>query len=588
MSTQEKFSPPWRDSAPAAGTYRSIFKWGNPQEFKHPNGKLFELMKQEFKLTNANFSQRQKEGNDVVSLENRPPEIESRHVQALEQIVGAENVSLSDYQRVKYSYGKTMEEALELRDGVVREVADVVLHPRHKQDVAAIVEYCNRHSIPVTVFGAGSSVNFGVRPTCGGVSLVLQTHMNQIVKLSELNKSCTVQAGMLGPDYERALNDAPARFGSERAYTCGHFPQSFEYSTVGGWIVTWGAGQQSSYFGDACDLVLSQEYVTPRGSFATYDFPATATGPKLNDIMKGSEGSYGILVEATLKIFYHFPKNTFRFAYMFPDWERGVAAVRRISQAEFGFPGVMRLSDPEETQVGLKLYGVEGSILDTAIKMLKLKPGRRCLFLARTEGERGFSRNVLRKSKRLCRKYGGVPLTGYAVKSWEHGRYRDPYLREDMEDFGIVIDTLETSVTWENLHQVHQSVRKVVKSRPNTICMTHASHFYPHGTNLYFILNAVFKDRQEYVEFQTRVIDAIAKSGGSLSHHHGIGKMLTPWMPEHLGPLQMGALQALKDYFDPNNIMNPGGQLGLDAPTEVSANLDWRIDWKQRRAQGRQ
>ncbi|MFW5711785.1 MAG: FAD-binding oxidoreductase [bacterium] len=584
MSKKHAFTPPWRQSAPAPRTFRSIFKWGDPHEFKHPNRKLFELMKQEFRLTDDDFALRRKEGDEEVALENRPPAIEAAHVDAFEKIVGRENISLQDYERVRYSYGKTMEEALELRDGVVKEIADVVLHPRDKQEVAAVVEHCHRHSIPITVFGAGSSVNFGVRPTCGGVVLVLQTHMNRIVRISELNKSCTVQAGMLGPAYEEALNEAPQRFGTKRAYTCGHFPQSFEYSTVGGWIVTWGAGQQSSYFGDACDLVLSQEYITPQGNFVTYDFPATATGPKLNDIMKGSEGAYGILVEATMKIFYHFPKNTFRFAYMFPDWERGVAAVRTISQGEFGFPGVMRLSDPEETQVGLKLYGVEGTILDTAIKMLRLKPGQRCLFLARTEGERGFSRNVLRKAGRICRRFGGVPLSGYAVRSWEHGRYRDPYLREDMEDFGIVIDTLETSVTWENLQQVHQAVRKVVKARPNTICMTHASHFYPHGTNLYFILNGLFKDRHEYVDFQTRVIDAIASSGGSLSHHHGVGKMLAPWMREHLGSVQMGALQALKHYFDPQNIMNPGGQLGLDAPEEVSQTRNWRINWKQVRS----
>ncbi len=581
MAKKKDFTPPWRETPPAPESYRTIFKWGSMNEYKHPNGKLYRLMKEEFGLTDKDFEKPRDEGDDPVVLPDNPSSLDAVHRRAIEAIVGSENVSVSDYDRLRYSCGKTMEETLELREKTIREVTDLVVHPRGKEDVRALVEYCDRHRIPVTVYGGGSSVNFGLRPVCGGITLVLSTHMNKIVKLSEVNKSCTVQAGMMGPAFEEALNGAKELYGTRRNYTCGHFPQSFEYSTVGGWIVTWGAGQQSSYYGDACDLVLSQEYVTPAGSFTTREFPAAANGPRVNDMMKGSEGCYGILVEATVKIFYHMPKNQLRFAYMFPDWDGALEAVREISQAEFGFPGVMRLSDPEETQVGLKLYGVEGTILDTAIKVLGLKPGRRCLFLARTEGEKGFARNVLRKAKRICRRYGGVSLTGYPVTSWEHGRYRDPYLREDMGDFGVVIDTLETTVTWENLEAVHQSVRKVVKSRPSTICMTHASHFYPHGTNLYFIFNAAFSGRQEYVDFQTEVIDAIASSGGSLSHHHGVGRMIAPWMDEHLGPVQMGALRALKSFFDPRNIMNPGGQMGLDLPEETRKTRNWRVDWKR-------
>lgn len=583
MAEQNRFTPPWREIPPKERSWRSIFKWGDPKEYKHPNRRLYELMKREFNLGDDHFAEPKLSGDGEVHLPGKSSTMSGEHIQAITAIAGKENVSLDDYDRLKYSCGKTMEETLELREQIVREISDLVVHPRDKVDVASLVEYCNHHRIPITVYGGGSSVNFGLRPVCGGITLVLSTHMNRIISLNEENKSCTVQAGMMGPAYEEALNDAPARFGTKRAYTCGHFPQSFEYSTVGGWIVTKGAGQQSSYFGDAVDLILSQEYVTPAGTFLTTSFPAEANGPQVDDMMKGSEGAYGILVEVTLKLFYHMPRNQFRFSFMFPDWDSGVRAVREISQGEFGFPGVMRLSDPEETQVGLKLYGVEGTVIDSAIKRFGMKPGERCLFLARTEGERGFARNVLRKAKRICRRHGGVGLTGYAVKSWEHGRYRDPYLREDMGDFGVVIDTLETSVNWDNLHRVHQAVREVVKARAGTICMTHASHFYPQGTNLYFIFNAAFSDRSEYVEFQTRVIDAIAQAGGSLSHHHGVGRMIGPWMEEYLGPVQMGALRALKAYFDPNSIMNPGGQMGLDLPEEAARNRQWRINWREKR-----
>ena len=162
-------------------------------------------------------------------------------------------------------------------------------------------------------------------------------------------------------------------------------------------------------------------------------------------------------------------------------------------------------------------------------------------------------------------------LTGFAAKQWEPGRFRDPYLREDLQDFGIITDTLETSVTWENIHKVHQEVRKVVKARPRTLCLTHASHFYPQGTNLYFIFFAKMDEIKEYVKFQDSILDAIAKSGGSLSHHHGVGRMIAPWIEDHLGKEQMAVLRILKKHFDPNNIMNPGGQLGFDLK-----GRDWR------------
>jgi len=473
---------------------------------------------------------------------------------------------MDDYSRVKFASGKTMEETMELRNGIVREVADLVVHPRDKKDVQKIVKYCNEEKIPIYVYGGGSSVNMGLLPVKGGITLVLCTHMNKIVELNELNQTVTVQAGMMGPAYEDMLNNAPQKLNAKRKYTCGHFPQSFEYSSVGGWVVTLGSGQQSTYYGDAYDIVLSQEYVTPAGSFKTLDYPGTATGPKVNDIMKGSEGCYGVLVEATFKIFRHMPENKKRFAYIFPNWESAVDALREITQGEFGMPSVCRISDPEETDVGLKLYGIEGTVLDTAIKLRGYKPMQRCLFIGQADGEKNFAANVKDNIKAVCKKHGAMYLTGYPVSSWEHGRFSDPYMREDLQDFGIMTDTLETGVTWDNLHKIHQGVRKFIKARPNTVCMTHASHFYPQGTNLYFIFMAKMDDMDEYKELQDGILDHIAKFGGSLSHHHGVGKMIAPWMEQHLGKEQMDVLRALKNHFDPNNIMNPGGQMGFDLP----------------------
>ncbi|MGK0290899.1 MAG: alkyldihydroxyacetonephosphate synthase, partial [bacterium] len=300
------------------------------------------------------------------------------------------------------------------------------------------------------------------------------------------------------------------------------------------------------------------------GSFKTLDFPATATGPKINDIMVGSEGAFGVLVSATLKVFRHLPNNQKRFSYIFPDWESAISACKDISQGEFGMPSVFRISDPEETDVALKLYGVEGTPLDKMMTVRGFQPMDRCLLIGHTEGEKEFSKNVFKQVKKVCKKYGAMFLTGYPVKNWEHGRFKDPYMREDLNDYGVMIDTLETGVTWENLHKIHQGVRAFIKNRPNTICMTHSSHFYQQGTNLYFIFFAKMKDIEEYKNFQDGIIDSIERHGGSLSHHHGVGKMIAPWMERHLGKEQMDILRALKKHFDPKNIMNPGGTLGLD------------------------
>lgn len=158
--------------------------------------------------------------------------------------------------------------------------------------------------------------------------------------------------------------------------------------------------------------------------------------------------------------------------------------------------------------------------------------------------------------------------TGLVTKGWEKGRFNDPYLREDMGDYGLMLDTLECSVNWDNFMEVYENVRRYCKSRPNTICMTHMSHFYPQGANLYFIFEAKMSDLQEYLDYQYGIMDNIQKYGASMSHHHGIGKMTAPWLEAQIGHNEMEVYRALKRHFDPNNIMNPGGTLGLDLPED--------------------
>ncbi|MFW5747281.1 MAG: FAD-binding oxidoreductase [bacterium] len=280
--------------------------------------------------------------------------------------------------------------------------------------------------------------------------------------------------------------------------------------------------------------------------------------------MIGSEGAYGILVSVTLKIFRHMPRNTRRFSYMFRSFEDGVNAVKEIMQSENGRPSVCRLSDPEETDVALKLYGVDSPLVNLPFSLLGMERGKRCLFLGSADGGRRYTRMVKGNVRKICLRRGGMPLSGYVTRKWEHGRFRDPYLREDLQDYGIVIDTLECAVNWENLYHVRGHVRDYIKSRENTSCMTHMSHCYPQGANLYFIFINMFESAEDFSAFHAGILEAIHTSGAALSHHHGIGKLFAPWLERNLGSESYTILRALKEHFDPGNIMNPGGTLGFD------------------------
>jgi alkyldihydroxyacetonephosphate synthase len=355
MADKNQFYPDWYEEAPAEGSYRSILKWGDPKEFKHPNKKLYALMKKTFNMTDDDFAKKQKMGLEKVSYK-KEISLTNEQVEYFKKILGAENVKEDEYSRLQIAYGKTMIDLMRLREGIVENVPDLVLHPRDKKDVEEIVKYCCQEKISVYVYGGGSSVTRGVECVKGGVSLDMRVHMKKVLKFSEINQTITVEAGMSGPDLERTLNDAKTLFNAKRAYTCGHFPQSFEYSAVGGWVVTRGAGQNSTYFGKIEDIVICQEYVTPRGIIKTQEFPANATGPSTDEIMMGSEGTFGVLVNVTLKIFRYMPENQRKFSYIFKNWEDAKDAVREIMQGQFGYPSVFRLSDPEETDVAFSKF----------------------------------------------------------------------------------------------------------------------------------------------------------------------------------------------------------------------------------------
>ena len=558
------FEPAWVKQAAPADSYRSIFRWGDPAFVKYPKESLYKLMKEKFNMTDEDFRHYDGDiGMDKVAL-NAPCKLAPEHILALEQIAGKDFVTTEDYPRLSVAYGKTGYDALRLRTHRVDCLPDVVVYPDTGEQVEQLVAYCTAHNIPLYVYGGGSSVTRGVEPIKGGVSLDMRKRFNKVIDFNEIDQTITVQSGMSGPQLEAALNDAPNRFNAKRAYTCGHFPQSFEYSSVGGWVVTRGAGQNSTYYGCITDIVMGQKYATPIGTIRTSPYPREATGPNLNQIMMGSEGTFGVLTEVTLKVFRYMPENRVYFSYIFHDWATGMAAAREMMQCEAGFSSVFRLSDPEETDLMLRLYNVDETPIAKLLDLRGYKDMQRCLFLGFTDGEHGFSHNVANNIRRIAHRFHGMSLTAFVAKSWEKGRFTDPYLRDTMLDFGVMTDTLECTVKWSNMAQVHEDVRKVCHALPGTIVTTHMSHCYPQGANLYFIFITKMDDAEAFKAYHSTILDAIQKSGAALSHHHGIGKMFAPWLEGSLGRKEYGVFKVLKDYFDPAYNMNPGGTLGLD------------------------
>ncbi|MGN1418484.1 MAG: FAD-binding oxidoreductase [Acutalibacteraceae bacterium] len=583
MSTKpyKGFEPKWLLKPAPEGSYRSIFRWGDPEFFKYPKESLYKLMKETFKMTDDDFKDYTDDiGFDKVDLSDYPSKIDKKHVDALKKIVGDDFVTTEDYPRLAVAYGCTAYDLLRLRHKVIENVPDVVVYPDTTEQVEKIVAYAVENKIPLYVYGGGSSVTRGMEAVKGGITLDMRKRFNKVISFNETDQTITVQAGMSGPDLENTLHDAQRLFGAKRPYTCGHFPQSFEYSSVGGWTVTRGAGQNSTYYGTITDIVLSQKYATPIGTIKTSHYSREATGPNLNQIMMGSEGTFGVLTEVTLKIFRWMPENRKRFSYMFKNWEIAMDAAREMMQCECGYSSVFRLSDPEETHLMLKLYNVDETPLEPMLDKFGYKDMERCMFLGFTDGEKGFSKNVARNIAKIALKHGAMPMTGYVTKSWEKGRFNDPYLRDSMMDFSIVTDTLECTVNWSNMAQVHRDVRKVCHALPNTVVTTHMSHCYPQGANLYFIFITKMNDEKAFKEYHTSILDAIQKSGAAISHHHGIGKMFAPWLEGYIGEKEYGVFKVLKEYFDPDYLMNPGGTIGLDLKDEEKKFLNTREDYR--------
>lgn len=542
-------------------TYRQIYQWGDKREVSLDEPTL-EFLENYFRTDRQQQRAIAQAIRNDVPVQIQPGRMETRHLDFFREILRPENVLTDDFSRAGHALGKYYGDLLQLRFGQVPFPPDAVLQPDSHDQVQRILDYCNQHGIPVVPFGGGSSVTRALEAHRGGVSIDLKARMNGVLELNEQDFTIRVQAGILGPQLERYLN--------ERGLTCGHFPQSFEFSTVGGWIAACGAGQGSTGYGRARDLMVALKVATPIGSYQSKDHPASAQAWDLNQLFAGSEGVLGVITEVTWKVFKHRPQEQLRAAFIFRDFESSVSAMREVMQQGCGKPHLFRISDGPETQFGFKHKGFDGTWKDRLLKVLGYLPPDRTTMMITVEGDRTYNRVVARNVRQITRRHGAIAAGTSPVEKWLKQRFESSYLRDAFMDAGYMIDTMETAVTWQRLMPVWQAIYRYMQQFDNRYYgMSHISHVYENGCNLYVIFMSPMMNgdaestMQEFHKFQQGMIRTFVENGGSISHHHGVGRMGSSFMDTQFDSTGRKMLSGIKHLLDPNNIMNPGDILGL-------------------------
>jgi alkyldihydroxyacetonephosphate synthase len=530
--------------------------WGRDEDAIELPAAAAELLRGELGLSGDERGARVELSEVAVA----PTRIAAATRDALAAVVGADAVSDGHEARVAHAAGRSYPDLVRLRAGDAGGAPDAVVYPSDSGQLAPLLAACAEHGVAVIPFGGGTSVVGGVAALPGdhqaAIALDL-SRLNAVVDVDATSLTATVEPGIFGPELERRLGHA--------GLTLGHFPQSFEYSTVGGWVATRSAGQASTGYGRIDELVEAVRCVTPAGELATLDAPASAAGPSLRELVVGSEGVLGVISSATLRV-RPLPAQQRYEAWSLPTFEAGAEAFRALAQAG-ATPDVARLSDEEETRLTMAL-GSSGGLAQKLGGLYLRARGQEGGCIAFTGFDGGPDEVARRRgrSAEILRAHGAVLLGSKPGRSWLRGRFAAPYLRDELMDRGVMVETLETATTWSNLHKLYDAVGAALRKAladggtpPAVMC--HVSHLYPSGASLYFTFIARQRQGEEIDQWRaakTAACDAIVATGGTITHHHAIGADHRAWMPAEAGDLGVEVLRAVKDRVDPSGIMNPG------------------------------
>jgi alkyldihydroxyacetonephosphate synthase len=464
--------------------------------------------------------------------------------------------------RVLHARGQSLPDLIAMRSGSSLTFADGIAYPTHADEVRTLIRYAADVGAALIPYGGGTSVvgHVNVLPSPIPTLTVDLSRMSRLLALDETSDLATFGAGISGADLEAQLR--------ARGYTLGHFPQSFEYSTLGGWIATRSKGQQSVYYGGIEHLFAGGRLETPLGTVELAPLPASATGLDVRETVLGSEGRMGVITEATIRISRLPASEEFR-AVFFASFEQGMAAVRQIAQARLPF-SMLRLLNDVETELTLSLgsHLRTRDLLEGLLRLRGIGAGKSMLMLGVT-GSPSAVRSTVRQMLDITRHHGGVEIMGRALGSqWRRSRFRTPYLRNTLWELGYAVDTVETAVDWTHvpaaLNAIQSALRQGLTDRGERVhVLTHLSHIYPTGSSIYTTyIYRIAADPEETLERWKILKDAASQSilahGATISHQHGVGVDHLPYMLKEKGEDGMALIRDLCGHFDPKGMMNPG------------------------------
>ena len=464
------------------------------------------------------------------------PGLTATQLNFLAGVVGAEHVATDLDSRWAHTRGYSTPDLLRHRAGDTSDMPDAVVHPGTHDEVLALLAACSEHDLAVVPYSGGTSVVGGLAASRRFVTVDLR-RLDQLVEVDEVSRTATVQAGVRGPAAEALL--------AERGYTLGHFPQSYEGASIGGYAAARSSGQSSAGYGRFDQMVVGLTLATPRGTVELGRAPMSAAGPDLRQLVLGSEGAFGIITSVVVRIR---PRPTERHfeGWRFENFEAGLAAVRRLAQ-DGPLPTVLRLSDEAETAVNLADPDVLGSGSGGVLAIV------------------GFDGPYNPATADVLTAAGGQNLGEEPGETWRVGRYRAPYLRDPLLDEGALVETLETAAFWSRIPALKAAVTEaLVKSLTDQgtppLVLCHISHVYETGASLYFTVISAQTD-DPVAQWRTAkhaATQAIGAVGATITHHHGVGTDHREAYAAEIGPLAVEALQAVKRVVDPDGVMNPG------------------------------
>ncbi|CAN5169533.1 FAD-binding oxidoreductase [soil metagenome] len=504
---------------------------------------------------------------------------------SLATIVGEGHVTTDAMERVVHTYGKSLRDLVRIRANLVERYPDVVVYPADEDEVQKVVDAAVAANAVIIPFGGGSNIAGSLEPRAAEKRVVLSLDMGRLAKVLDIDEEsglARIQAGALGPDLEEQLN--------AKGWTIGHFPDSFTHSTMGGWVATRSSGMQSDKYGDIADIARGLRVVRPSsngqsGTLVIRAIPSASTGPSVREMILGSEGRLGVITEVTAQV-HRIPAKRDVYAYFFPNWEAGTAAMQEIAESD-ATPSITRVSDARETGFSLatskESKGVSkflaGTVLPTMMKSKGWKLDDICLSFIGYEGGEKHAERQKKLVDAIVKKHGGMGVGKGPGVLYDQKKFDTPYLRDFLLDRGAAGDVSESAMPWSKVNQVHDNVYKAAQGAYDKLgvhgwIMSHLSHSYHSGACLYFTFAFVMDEKkglEQYDVVKSAIQQAFIDNGGSLSHHHGVGLEHAPWLEQDISVEGAKVMKGLFAATDPGDNFNPNKIIADEKPTKAAA-----------------